>query len=287
MIAGWSSLAYARACAVALGAALALGCGPRIVREPVFDHELTQVTLRASTEGGQRIDRGFQHPATIAPTRLAQILARVDVRLESAKAGERTPAVATEQLYEVADGLSHALSLADSSQEVVVLSRTRGRRLGIFTVEHLTSFVAYVKDGLLHVHLSHVQWEVPKGPDEKLPEPWTDRVAMKFQVLPTDGMIAMGPQELAVDWKHPIFRGSSVLGISPTGGVRRRTILMESPEVPAEAAPPPPEVIQSLSPEALRRLADLEEARRSGKLSEADYQAQRLQVLRQESGEAP
>jgi hypothetical protein len=62
---------------------------------------------------------------------------------------------------------------------------------------------------------------------------------------------------------------------------------MESPEAPAEEAPPPPEVIQSLSPEALRRLADLEEARRSGKLSEADYQAQRLQVLRQESGEAP
>ena len=50
---------------------------------------------------------------------------------------------------------------------------------------------------------------------------------------------------------------------------------------PTEGAAVPP---QGLSPQGLRALADLEESRRRGELTEADYQAKRRQIL---AGEQP
>jgi hypothetical protein len=63
--------------------------------------------------------------------------------------------------------------------------------------------------------------------------------------------------------------------------VLRREILLESAEEETETAAP--EIPQHLSPEALRALADLEELRRGGLISESAYQERRRGIL---SGEA-
>jgi hypothetical protein len=66
----------------------------------------------------------------------------------------------------------------------------------------------------------------------------------------------------------------------PTGEVVRKTILMESPveewakEEPSDAPLPP-----DLSPDQLRALADLEEARQRGQITEAEYRARRRKIL--------
>ncbi|MGH3113173.1 MAG: hypothetical protein ACRDOP_06880, partial [Gaiellaceae bacterium] len=60
------------------------------------------------------------------------------------------------------------------------------------------------------------------------------------------------------------------------GKVLRTTILMESEE---EAPPAPRPVLPELTPEQLRALADLEEARTEGKVSEAEYAAERNRIL--------
>ncbi len=57
----------------------------------------------------------------------------------------------------------------------------------------------------------------------------------------------------------------------------RREILLEDEAVEApEASEPLPD---GLAPEALRRLADLEELRRDGRISEAEYQRRRQALL--------
>jgi len=89
-------------------------------------------------------------------------------------------------------------------------------------------------------------------------------------------MTLVGPQEVAVDWRDPAFREPRRISVTPTG-VHRRTILMESPETPAGEA----ERSGELSPAALRALADLEEARRAGRVSESEYQARRQEILEQ------
>src|SRR5262249_60419523 len=67
------------------------------------------------------------------------------------------------------------------------------------------------------------------------------------------------------------------------GEVVARPILMEAPS-DSEAKPPGPAPPEELSPEALRALADLEETRRRGDLTENEYQTRRKAIL---SGQLP
>jgi hypothetical protein len=75
--------------------------------------------------------------------------------------------------------------------------------------------------------------------------------------------------------------------ITPAGKIVRRTVLMES-EAPAEEAeeeePLPSVTSGNLAPAQLRALADLEEMRRDGKVSENDYQTRRARILRGDPG---
>jgi hypothetical protein len=66
--------------------------------------------------------------------------------------------------------------------------------------------------------------------------------------------------------------------VGPGGKVNRRTVLMEE-EVPAEPdAAVSPEAMPS-DPEALRALADLEESRSKGELTEAEYLRRKRAIL--------
>lgn len=262
------------------------GCWTRVRKEVLQDKEGLKVVLRSQTRGSEPIPKGFQHPATISGVRLANALSRIEVRTSDEDEG-RKPAIDAALLFEMGDALAAGLAKADSSQEVVVMAIRRTRRLGVFTDDRLTSFVAYVKDDRLVVHLSRIDWPVPKSDkQEALPEPNPEKPGQKFRVVPTDGMTSFGPQGVAIDYRAPQFRAGGSVRVTPTGKVVRKTILSETaPEDPAgeeEVALPP-----NLAPETLRRLADLEESRRQGRLTESEYAARRSEILRSDPGATP
>jgi hypothetical protein len=267
------------------------GCGTKTVHKPVVQEGGIEVILRSQTKGGVPVDRGFQHPVVISGVRLSHLLSRIDIRTEDEKTSDRTPAIQAEILYDVGDALSKALSLADSSQEIVVMAKRRTRHLGVFTDDFLTSFVAYVKGDRLYIYLSRVDWQIPKNSSDPIPEPKVDKPVMKFHVLPSEAMQAVSTQGVAVDWRDPIFQQPTAVRITATGKVVRRTILMES--APDQPAGPTPEagdetiVGGNLSPETLRKLADLEEARRRGELTEGEYSARKRSILQADPSASP
>jgi hypothetical protein len=146
--------------------------------------------------------------------------------------------------------------------------------------------VAYVKDDRLHVKLGRIEWTVPKeGREERLPEPWLDKIDQRFRVLPSEAMTVVGPQQIAAEWRDPVFKSPSAVRITPTGKVVRRTILLDSPD---EATPQATdgeeteELPTRLAPLTLRELADLEEQRQRGEVSESEYRARRADILRKD-----
>jgi hypothetical protein len=258
-----------------------LGCGTRYARVPVHADDLTQVALRAELRDGRPVARGFAHPATISGVRLSHVLAQLDVRVDQGDEGasERRPAIHTDLVYPLGELLSQALAKADPNQEVVVQALRKERRLGLFTQSYATSFVAWVAaDGLLYLGLSRLDWPVPKGEEEQPREPVVGREVMAFRALASEGVDPVAHQTVAVHWRDDRFRRPTSVRVGPSGKVSRRTVLMEEeapPEVGPEASP---EAMPS-DPEALRALADLEESRRAGELTEAEYLRRKRAIL--------
>jgi hypothetical protein len=277
-----SSFALAAVCLAATG------CITRTVRETVVDDGKIRVILRGEERGSTPVERGFDHPVTIAPVRLAHILSRIDLQDDAGKDKKRRPAIPTQSLYEVAGALAKGLAAADPSQEVVLLSVVRSKRLAIFDRFYLTSLLVFMQDDLLHVQVARSDWEIPPRRRDNLPEPQAGEQQQSFHLLVDTGMSLAGPQAAVVDWRDSVFAKPTRTRITPGGKVLRTTILMESQE---EEAPPAqrPTLSSELTPDQLRSLADLEEARRDGKLSEAEYAAERNRILAPETpaAEAP
>lgn len=257
-----------------------LGCAQRYVRETFMDEPDLKIRLRAAKKGGDFVERGLAHPATISAVRMANILSRIDVRMDDEEG--RRNAIATDILFDLAAGLSRALGAANTFQEVVVQSIRRSRRLGVFTEKHMTGLVAWVQGDELVLSLTHIDIPIEKGRREKLPEPWTDRPSGNFRVISAPHIVPVATNTVLVAWREQAFRKATNLRVDATGRVRRREILLEEPpdEAPASATPLP----EGLTPEILRALADLEEERRDGKISEGQYQRRRRALLR---GETP
>ncbi len=247
-----------------------------------------KVVLRSHETLGVVEDQGYDHPVTIAGTRLAHVLSRIDIRTDDADANSRKPAIPAEMIYDLGEKLSNALARATKDEEVVVIAARRERSLGVFTHDYITSFSAYVKGDMLHIRLFHLDWEQPQGgPQAKIEEPVPDKQVMRFRVLPSEAMQPEGAQGVAVAWRDPIFKSPTAVRVTPSGKIVRRTVLMES-EAPAEESveeePIPSVTTGNLSPAQLRALADLEELRRDGKVNENDYQARRARILRGDLG---
>jgi hypothetical protein len=163
------------------------------------------------------------------------------------------------------------------------------RHLGVFDTDFLTSFVAYVRGPQLFIHISRLDWEIPQRQREKPPEPRAGEERMAFRVYPSEGMELVDNQGVAVSWRDEIFARPTRTKVLPTGKVVRKTILLESDvEAPPEGetegeveqeVTPPPLPPTGLSPEQLRALADLEEARRAGEITEAEYVAQQQDIM--------
>ncbi len=273
---------------VAAGLALALlagGClGTRQVSTPVYDRNEIRSYVRVTKRGSEVVPRGFSHPAVVASVRLAHALSFIDVEVGEGKDRQRIGAVHPAIIYEVADALEAALAEASPDQEVVVMAMRRKKRLGIFHADFLTSFIAYVRGDLLTVHFGHAEWEVPKiegGGRGEPPMPKEGKVQAKFRVLPGPAVTLLGPQTVALDWKSARFDQPARIQMGPDGEVRRRTILMEE-EGASDREQPPPEAtlpVDRLEPDTLRALADLEEARRRGEITEGQYQVRRRELL--------
>lgn len=269
----------------ALAAALLLataGCAARVVKTPVYEASGVRVFLRAQHRGDQPVDLGFSHPLTIAPARITNILSRIDVRSDDE--GGRRPAISSELLFPIGEGVAKAFEAADPSQVVVVMAQERKRTHAIFTNDYLTSLLLWADGDHLFVQLGELGTALSRDPRDKPREPELGKPNARIQVVGGDAMTPQGPALVAVRWRDNVFRDTSAIRMRPGGEVVRRTILMEAPPEADDAGPGPAAPPDGLSPEALRALADLEEARRGGALTEAEYQEQRRLIL---SGQAP
>jgi hypothetical protein len=271
------------ALALVVAALLSSACITRTVRETAFEAEGTEVILRAQKRAGRLVDKGYAHPITIAPVRLAHILSRIDMRRGDGKDAKRIPAIPLETLYLIADGLAKGLAKAGPAQEVVIQSIRRDKRFGVFDRFYLTSLLCYAQGEFLYVHLARSDWEIPARRAERLPEAHIGEHPLDFRLIVDTGMSLVDHQSVAVDWRDDIFKKPTRTRITPSGKVVRRTVLMETLEDETDYGDRP-HVSEELTPAQLRALANLEEQRQNGEISEADYQAQRMEIL---TGGAP
>ena len=250
------------------------------VKRDVFSEDGLKVFLRSDRMLIRTVEKEYSHPITISSVRIAHILSRIDIRTQAADGKQRVPAIPTEILYPAAEGIAQALAEATPDEQVVVMSTKKTKRFYLFDRKYLTSFIVYARGEHLIVHLSRSEWEIPPRREQRLPEPRVGSHPMNFRVYPSEAMAMIDKQSLAVAWRDPIFRDPTRTDIRPSGEVVRRNILMESPREDWEESQPSVGIDPGgLSPEQLRALADLEEARRRGQLTEAEYRSRKNAIV--------
>lgn len=276
------------------------GCATRDVVTPIYDRQGIHVELRGQVKNGEPVDRGFKQPTSISVRRLTNILNAIEFKVPKedddflnlpftgdSDAEDTTQhlnsIVTSETVTPIAKALSKALSAADSSQYVVVKAVRKQRRLGIFHTKFYTGFTSYVKGNYLYLHISHLNREIESDPNTKIPDPVIGEASGEFRAVPSPTMHAVGPFALAVRWRDPLFEKTSL--VLDSKEIRTRTILMESQTPEDElGASLPIRMSDQLSPAILRALADLEEERRAGKVSETTYRMRRDDLMTGGSG---
>jgi hypothetical protein len=268
------ALAVLFACAAALA-----GC--MTMKKTIVEQK--GLTVQLISKRGDNVE--LNHPLVIAPVRLSHILARIDIRLSVKEAQQRMPAFHIESLDSISEGLAKGLREAGPNQRVIVYSIRREKRFGIFDTNYLTSFVAYAHGENLFLHLSRSNWEIPPRKKDRLPEPKIGKFPSKFRILPGRAMKMVDEQSLAIAWSDKIFERPTRTRVTPSGKMMRKTILMESEEPesdPDTGEAKPVETLSipaGISAKTLRELADLEERRQRGEISEYDYEQQRKKIL--------
>ena len=271
---------------IVLAATLLAGCATRTIRKPIVSGRVAQVDLVSEVQGfSTKTPRGYEHPAIISTKRLIHILNAIEVETpQKNKAGTiRQPAVHPDLVDQAAQALAKGFAEADPDDELSVKLIRKQMRLGIFNRKYLTSFIAYIQDEHLYILLSRVDWLIPESKKrDRLPEPQRDQSPMKFRVVSGDHLYYAGAQALEIDWRNSVFSQTYRLPGTAEGGRRLREVLFESP-VPqdeTDAASAGGVSLDTLTPEQLRALADLEEDRREGRITENAYQRSRRQLLR-------
>jgi hypothetical protein len=266
---------------VALFACAAALAGCATTRKTIIERKGIKVQL-ISKRGD---DTELKQPVTIAPVRLAHILARIDIRLDVKEGQQRVPAFHLDSLESISQALAEGLHEAGPHQRVIVYSIRTDKRFGIFDTNYLTSFIAYVYGDNLFIHLSRSEWEIPPRKEDRLPEPKIGKFPTKFRILPSRGMKLVDEQSLAIAWRDDIFKKATATRVTPSGQMVRKTILMESQEPDsgeaAESSQPSaaPTIPAGVSAKTLRELADLEERRQRGEIGEHDYEQKRNEIL--------
>ncbi len=261
------------------------GCATRLVRTPIIDRTGVHVDLVETAKGFTTQPRGFEHPAIVSLPRITNILNAIEIERAGEKGGTiRQPAFHPGIVEETAKAIAEAMAKAGPDQELGFQIVRKEFQLAVLHQKYLTSFLAHIKDGYLYLTLNRVEWLVPKSKSrDRLPKPRPDQRPMNFRVVSGEHLFYAGPQTLEIDWQNPIFQTAYRLPGSTKGSTRRREILLKSP-IPKEELDEANVAgegvdLRDLSPEKLRALADLEQDRRDGMITEAAYQRARRQLL--------
>jgi hypothetical protein len=253
-----------------------------VVREKIYESDLVHASLRRVLEEGVPVPRGHTQPVTVSDVRLAHVLASITHRTSK---DESKPTLRSEHVYEVAEALHKASAQAGPDDEVLVVVQIRDRQFGIFSEDKVTAFRVSFDDPSMRIEFFEIEqplerqtgraesseYEFPLEPRSKSPG---------FRLVPGFAQTLEGPRAVLVDWRDPYY--GKPVNLSLRGGrVQRRTLLLEAE--PESEAPSPPAPSPSLPPglrdAQLRALDQLEGARRSGVLTEAEFQRRRRLVL--------
>jgi len=271
-------------CVLSVPLVVASGCATRPKRHSIIDRTGMQVDLVRYVRGFRTEKQGFAHPAVISKERLVHILGAIEIETKEKKgATVRQPGIHAEMIEPIAAALSEALREAGPDQEVGVQAVRKEASLGVFHTKYLTTLLAWVEDDSLYLQLHRSEWPIPQAKEDKpLPEPRRDTRPMDFRVVSGEFLYFAGPQTLEIDWRNDVFRTAYHLPGTTGGEKRRREVLMESP-IPATERKTEDDSgvsLDQLDPDQLRALADLEEDRRSGRITEQAYQKARRELLR-------
>lgn len=299
-----------RAAVVLLVVLSATACSTRTVDDRIINRYGLDVYLRSEKKVlGPTLERGYEHPSDIDVARLRRILGSIELEHKEGARTVRTPAFAAELLEPVSAGLAEAFREADANEQIVVVAVRKQMQKAIFDRKYLTSFVTYMQDGYLYLHLARHEWEVPEVTRQKpFPKPSVGETQASIRTVGSRYIETTGRGSVRVEWQNEVFSPFAGVGTSGGAGVgvsgpgtsgagagvsgaadaaapepasdAGKTVLMEAS--PSELPPPAPITagqLEKLGPEDLRRLADLEEARKAGQLTEDDYRARRAAVL--------
>lgn len=263
----------------------ATGCASRPRRHSIVDRTGMQVDLVRYARGFKTEPQGFAHPAILSKERLTHILGAIEIESREKKSAAtiRQPGIHPEMIEPIAAALSEALRQAGPDEEVGIQAVRKERSLGIFHTKYLTTLLAWVKGDYLYVQLHRTDWPIPQEKEGKpLPEPMRDTRPMDFRVVSGEHLFFAGPQTLEIDFQNDVFRAAYHLPGSTGGEKLRREVLIQSP-IPASERKRDDESglrLDELNSEQLRALADLEDDRRSGRITEQAYQKARRELLR-------
>lgn len=260
------------------------GCATRISRTKIINRLDVEVSLVREVKGFSTQPRNFQHPAIVSKERLRNILYAIEVDAPGEKGSTiRQPAIHADLLDQAAASLREALAEATPNDEIAVNLVRKEAKLGLFHTKYLTNFLASIKDDHLYLTFSRVEWPIPQSKEkDKLPQPRHDTAPMNIRVVSGDPLFFAGTRTLEIAWQDNVFRKPFRLPGSAGGEKRRRQVLFQSTvpkdELEKDASGGPG--LADLSPDQLRALADLEEDRRGGQITEAAYQRAKRQLLR-------
>jgi len=278
----------------ALGLALisvssSLGCSTRNVEDRIINRYGLDVHLRSEKKiFGRAIDRGYAQPSDITVGRLTIILGSLQIERRERARTVLGPAIPAEILSPIAQGLAEAFRLADSTQQIAVSAQRKQMQKGIFNRKFLTTLVAWMEGEDLIVHLSRSDWPIDETRKTEQPRPQVDEPQEKFRLVTNDIVRRSGRSGVAVAWRSDVFDTFSSASAARTAPVAAgattaggKTVLMDSTadEPLPDLAPLTNEQLRSLSSDDLRGLADLEEARGEGRITEAEYRRNRQTLI--------
>jgi hypothetical protein len=276
---------------IAVVCALA-GCGPKLVRENIYEKPTSRVELRHETSGGDVVKHAYQQPATIADVRIAHILASLSYEDSEEK---RRPLIRSQFVYELAEGIAAGLAKAGPDDEIAAACFPEDRTLGIFTNEMVTAFRLTLIGDEMHIEFFSVEQGLEKegsrmGVREYEIPSEMPSYAPKFKIVPGKAQTRLGDRGVNVAWRDDYYRKPMSLSFRQ-GQARRRTVLMDSPPEPeaepgAPAKPAEPSRPVGLSDLQMRALDQLDSARQNGLVTEADYQRRRRLILENRLEEA-
>jgi hypothetical protein len=270
----------------ALAAILLAGCGPKLVRERVFEKQnpAVRVELRHSVQGGEVIPRGFDQPATIADVRIAHILASLSFEDSDKK---KRPVIRSTHVYDLAEGISKALAQAKPDDEVAAAAFPEDRRLGIFTDNRVTAFRLHLEGDAMQIEFIAVEEALEKEgakvgySDYEIPGDLPS-FAPRFTISTAQSISKLGTRGVSVAWRDAIFQRP--VSLSERQG-KHRTVLMELP--PEKGTSGDKDDLPPGLSDAQRQALDLNAAERSsGMITEAEYQRRRRLILEGKLDEA-